>query len=146
MRTRTVLILGGCLIVAVVVVLPNLVPVHVGMRPSCVNNLRMLDGAKGQWALELHKNTNAAPSWDDLRPYFHGEMLSCPQHGYIFTRASRRIGVLLNYQSHGSVPAVSVTTPSNMTASVDAPFAVLANSLGSWRRAPEQQCLADVPR
>ena len=65
---------------------------------------------------------------------------------YIFTRASRRIGVLLDYQSHGSVPAVSVTTPSNMTASVDAPFAVLANSLGSWRRAPEQQCLADVPR
>jgi hypothetical protein len=91
MRTRTILILGGCLIVALVVVLPNLVPVRVGMRPSCVNNLRMLDGAKGQWALALHKNTNAAPSWDDLRLYFHGEILSCPQHG---TYSLGRVGDL----------------------------------------------------
>ena len=81
MRTRTIILIGGCAAVVLALVLPNLRPVHLGMRASCVNNLQQLQGAKGQWALEFHKGTSDVPTWDDLRAYLHGQMLSCPQRG-----------------------------------------------------------------
>jgi hypothetical protein len=39
-----------------------------------VNDLRQLDGAKQQWALENGKTTNDTPTWPELLPYFGGEM------------------------------------------------------------------------
>jgi hypothetical protein len=33
---------------------------------SCINNLRQLDGVKGQWAFEHDKTTNDIPTWADL--------------------------------------------------------------------------------
>jgi hypothetical protein len=36
---------------------------------ECINNLRVIDGAKIEWALEKHKTTNDVPTWADLRPY-----------------------------------------------------------------------------
>src|SRR5436190_17818080 len=52
---------------------------------ACVNNLRLVQGAKEQWALELHKSTNDTPSCDDLRTYVGrgptGELPQCPQGG-----------------------------------------------------------------
>lgn len=35
-------------------------------RNSCINNLRQLDGAKEQWALENKKTVNDSPFWGDL--------------------------------------------------------------------------------
>jgi hypothetical protein len=35
---------------------------------SCINNLRGLDGAKQQWAIEDHKTTNDVPTMADLTP------------------------------------------------------------------------------
>ena len=35
----------------------------------CINNLRIIDAAKNEWALEIGKTTNNAPTWDDVRPY-----------------------------------------------------------------------------
>jgi len=46
----------------------------------CINNLRQIDGATQQWAIEHHKDTNAVPTWDDLRPYIRNT-LSCPAGG-----------------------------------------------------------------
>jgi hypothetical protein len=37
---------------------------------TCINNLRQIDGAKQQWALENKKPANAVPTFDDLAPYF----------------------------------------------------------------------------
>jgi len=37
---------------------------------ACINNLRQIDGAKQQWALENKKTANAVPTFDDLTPYF----------------------------------------------------------------------------
>lgn len=91
MRAKAILIVGGCLLGAVLVVLPRLRPIHPGMRPSCVANLRQLQGAKEMWTLEFHKTINDVPTWDDLRPYLHGQTLPCPQHG---TYALGRIGEL----------------------------------------------------
>ena len=55
-------------------------------KPStvpCVAQLKVIDGAKQQWAAENHKATNDVPTWDDLRPYFgsFGTRLTCPAGG-----------------------------------------------------------------
>jgi hypothetical protein len=52
---------------------------------ACVNNLRLLDSAKQQWALEYKKQTTDTPGVEDLRPYLgrgpNGEMPTCPDGG-----------------------------------------------------------------
>ena len=56
-------------------------------RPSqsaCINNLRQIDGAKQQWALENKKEGSAMPSFSDIGPYLgrgatSAEMMTCPQ-------------------------------------------------------------------
>ncbi len=37
---------------------------------ACIDNLRKIDGAKAQWALELCKPMSAVPDSNDLEPYF----------------------------------------------------------------------------
>lgn len=80
MSTKTTIVLVACLLGISVVVLRSITPVHRGMRPSCVNNLRQLEGAKEQWVLEFHKNTTDLVTAADLRPYLR-TMLLCPQGG-----------------------------------------------------------------
>ena len=49
---------------------------------ACINNLRQIDGAKEQWALENRKGTNDVPSAADISPYiFHQEIPKCPVGG-----------------------------------------------------------------
>jgi len=36
---------------------------------ACFHNLRQIDGAEEQWALENHKTTNDTPTWTDLQGY-----------------------------------------------------------------------------
>ena len=50
---------------------------------ACINRLRMIDGAKMQWALEHHKATNDVPTWEDIRFYLsrHGDIPACPAGG-----------------------------------------------------------------
>ena len=39
----------------------------------CINNLRQIDSAKQQWALQNNKTTTDVPAVDDLTPFFgHG--------------------------------------------------------------------------
>ena len=49
---------------------------------TCINNLRQIDGAKQQWALEKRKGTNEVPSVAEISAYmFHVEMPKCPVGG-----------------------------------------------------------------
>jgi hypothetical protein len=52
---------------------------------ACINNLRIIDSAKQQWALEQRKRAIDTPTWDDLKPYFgqgpNAEVPTCPDHG-----------------------------------------------------------------
>ncbi len=51
-------------------------------RNSCINNLRQIDGAKQQWALEKNKTVDAVPTVKDLLPYFKGGVFPvCPDGG-----------------------------------------------------------------
>jgi hypothetical protein len=59
---------------------------------ACLNNLRQIDGAKQQWALENDKTDNETASWDGILPYLGrgtniGPKPSCPDGGtYILGR------------------------------------------------------------
>jgi DNA repair exonuclease SbcCD ATPase subunit len=51
-------------------------------RDACINNLRMIDAAKQQWAFDKNKNLQAIPSVQDLQPYFKdGIFPVCPSGG-----------------------------------------------------------------
>jgi hypothetical protein len=50
---------------------------------GCINNLRIIDGAKQQWALENHKTANDTPAREDLLPYFPNHRWpKCPAGGH----------------------------------------------------------------
>jgi septal ring factor EnvC (AmiA/AmiB activator) len=49
---------------------------------TCINNLRQIDAAKQQWALENDKTADAIPPAQDLLPYFRGGVFPvCPSGG-----------------------------------------------------------------
>ena len=49
---------------------------------ACINNLRQIDAAKQQWALEKNKDATDVPTVQDLAPYFKdGIFPVCPDGG-----------------------------------------------------------------
>lgn len=49
---------------------------------QCLNNLRMIDGAKQQWALEYKKAAGSIPTATDIAPYLPNNTLpTCPGGG-----------------------------------------------------------------
>jgi hypothetical protein len=56
-------------------------PVPVQQFNACINNLRQLDGAKQQWALENKKTRSEMPTEADLTPYLRTGMPKCPAGG-----------------------------------------------------------------
>ena len=51
-------------------------------RNACINNLRQIDGAKQQWALEKNKSGDDVPTEKDLLPYLtDGVFPTCPDGG-----------------------------------------------------------------
>ena len=52
------------------------------MENACINNLRQIDAAKQQWALENGKNAGDVPTAEDLKPFFkNGVFPTCPAGG-----------------------------------------------------------------
>src|SRR6266568_7144192 len=63
-----------------VLALPNFVKVRTTSQSnSIINNLRQLDGAKQQWALENHKSANDEPTLSDLIPFMGRGGAGLPQ-------------------------------------------------------------------
>jgi hypothetical protein len=51
-------------------------------RNACINNLRQIDAAKQQWALENGKGDDVVPVAQDLLPYLRGGVFPvCPGGG-----------------------------------------------------------------
>ncbi len=59
--------------------------VQASEQRACINNLRLIDGAKQQWALENRKRSTDTPTMKDLRPYLghgpNGDLPVCPAGG-----------------------------------------------------------------
>lgn len=74
------------------IALPNFVHVRRAAQVRmCITNLRRLDDAKTQWALDFRKPESAVPTTRDIVPYLRdGQMPSCPASGtYRLRRVSR---------------------------------------------------------
>jgi len=54
---------------------------------ACINNLRQIDSAKQQWALETRQATNATPEFSDISGYLKNAA-TCPAGGSAATFAS----------------------------------------------------------
>ncbi len=64
------------------IAIPNYVHARgVSQRTACISNLRQIDGAKQQWALENRKVDSDTPTETDLKPYLRDGLPSCPGGG-----------------------------------------------------------------
>jgi prepilin-type N-terminal cleavage/methylation domain-containing protein len=70
------------------IAIPNFVRARqTSQMNACINNLRQIDGAKQQWALETKQATNATPVLSDLTPYLKHDV-TCPSGGSAATFGS----------------------------------------------------------
>jgi prepilin-type N-terminal cleavage/methylation domain-containing protein len=70
------------------IAIPNFVRARTtSQMNACINNLRQIDGAKQQWALETKQATNATPAFTDIQPYLKSAVV-CPAGGAAATFAS----------------------------------------------------------
>jgi prepilin-type N-terminal cleavage/methylation domain-containing protein len=65
------------------IAIPNFVRARTtSQMNACINNLRQIDGAKQQWALEHQAQSTASPGATDIQPYMgrgsSGTLPSCP--------------------------------------------------------------------
>jgi len=73
--------MGGML---AAIAVPNFVKARdTAQHNSCISNLRLIDVAKQQWAVDNKKQNTDTPTWSDLKPYLgrNGAMPACPQGG-----------------------------------------------------------------
>ena len=67
------------------IAIPNFVKARtVSQENACINNLRQIDAAKNEWALEKGKKNGDAVTEDDIKPYIrliNGELPKCPAGG-----------------------------------------------------------------
>jgi len=65
------------------IAIPNFVKARsTSQQNACINNLRQIDAAKNQWALEKGKTADAVPTADDIKVYLmHNQLPRCPQGG-----------------------------------------------------------------
>jgi hypothetical protein len=67
---------------------------------ACINNLRLIDGAKQQWALEKQKPAGALLTVADLAPYLKAPVLPpCPAGG-VYTLNPAGLAPLCNIPGH----------------------------------------------
>ncbi len=63
------------------IAIPNFVRARTtSQKNACINNLRQIDGAKQQWALETKQAPTASPGYSDISSYLKNAV-SCPAAG-----------------------------------------------------------------
>jgi hypothetical protein len=68
------------------IAVPNFIKARTtSQENACINNLRLIDAAKQQWALEQRKQSTDTPAVSDIQPFLgrgaKGEMPVCPAGG-----------------------------------------------------------------
>src|ERR1043165_4438496 len=68
------------------IAIPNFVRARqTAQRNACINNLRQIDGAKEQWALENKKKSGDAVQDTDITPYIKGLVMPSRPAGGTYT-------------------------------------------------------------
>jgi prepilin-type N-terminal cleavage/methylation domain-containing protein len=75
------------------IAIPNFIKARTtSQKNACINNLRQIDGAKRQWALENNQPATATVNSTDIQPYLGrgtgGTLPKCPAAGSAGTFAS----------------------------------------------------------
>jgi prepilin-type N-terminal cleavage/methylation domain-containing protein len=75
------------------IAIPNFVRARTSAQTNtCINNLRQIDGAKQEWALETRQTGGATPQQTDINPYLgragNANNIVCPAGGTTATFAS----------------------------------------------------------
>ncbi len=78
-----IMIVVGIIGLLAAIAIPNFVRARTtSQMNACINNLRLIDAAKQQWALEQNQGSSSRPSGSDLQPYLGsgsgGELPTCP--------------------------------------------------------------------
>ena len=64
------------------IAIPNFVKARTtAQKNACINNLRQIDGAKEQWALEKKKSAGSASVDAEVEEYIKGGTPACPAGG-----------------------------------------------------------------
>jgi competence protein ComGC len=74
----------GLMLLLIPIAIPNFIKARsTAQKNSCINNLRMIEIAKQQWATENSKREDAVPTKADLLPLMHGDTgrRECPAGG-----------------------------------------------------------------
>src|SRR6188508_3329066 len=67
------------------IAIPNFIKARTtAQKNACINNLRQIDGAIQQWALENKKDTTAAVVFTDISSYLKNSVV-CPSGGTLFS-------------------------------------------------------------
>jgi len=86
------------------IAIPNFVKAReTAQKNACYNNMRMIDSAKHQWALENKQSSSATPTSADLSPYIRGGFPSCPANG-TYTIGNMTTLPSCSITTHGSLP------------------------------------------
>jgi len=91
------------------IAIPNFVRARTtSQKNACINNLRQIDGAGQQWALETKQATNATPVLSDIVPYIKND-ITCPAGG-----ASATFGSSYTLQSINLKPLCKITATTHL--------------------------------
>jgi prepilin-type N-terminal cleavage/methylation domain-containing protein len=93
------------------IAIPNFIRARTtSQQNACINNLRQIDGAKQQWALDLKQPPTATPGDTDIQPFLgrgnNGTLPSCPSDSTGVFDTSYTVGAV-------SIPPVCNINTSN---------------------------------
>ena len=75
------------------IAIPNFIKARTtSQQNACINNLRQIDGAIQQWALENKKDAAAKVTFDDISGYLKNSVI-CPSGGTAFSDSYKVVDV-----------------------------------------------------
>ena len=81
------------------IAIPNFVRARTqSQMNACINNLRQIDGAVQQWALENKKNSGDTVAFSDVKDYLKSAVI-CPAGGTAFSDSYSMPGTVTNKPS-----------------------------------------------
>jgi hypothetical protein len=108
-RLLSLAILSFIAVLIVALAVPNYLDSDHSEKNSCINNLRLIEGAKREWAVNYGKANSETPTWEDIKPYlvpWTHDLPKCPSGG------AYTLGAVSNVPTC-SIPAHVLPPPSN---------------------------------
>lgn len=86
------ILIAGLVVIIVVIAVPNFIKARsTSAQNACINNLRQIDGAKDQWAIENRRVAGDLVTKEGVAAYIKGNQIpQCPAGGkYLLNRVGQ---------------------------------------------------------